>query len=278
MKILSQLLFSFVFLLGCGGNNDAPSYGYGTSPQNEVAESIEINGNNVNTTQDHSKESSNGTIIQRKLIKKGNVSFETNDLTKTRKHIEESLLKFKGYISEDNQYKSLDNITSNLTIRIPSQHFDTFLNELSSAVEKFDHKNISVNDVTEQFLDIEARLAVKKSLEIRYNELLKKAKTVKEILEIERELANVRSEIESMEGRLQYLQNQVSYSTLSIQFYKVELTKSSSTGFWRRLGNAFFNGIDNIKWFFIGLINIWPFILLLVGGIYLLRKRIKRKK
>ncbi|WP_299103902.1 DUF4349 domain-containing protein [uncultured Tenacibaculum sp.] len=273
MKILTYLLFSFVFLLGCGGGNSNT-----TSPESVDYGNAEILEVEASATKEFSKPSNPSEAIQRKLIKRGDISFETNDLSKTRNHIEQTLQKFNGYVSEDNQYKSLNNITNNLTVRIPSQNFDAFLNELSTEVDKFDHKNVSVNDVTEQFLDIEARLGVKKALEQRYNQLLQKAKSVKEILEIEKELASVRSDIESMEGRLQYLQNQVSYSTLSIRYYKVELTKSSSKGFWRRLGNAFFNGIDNIKWFFIGLVNIWPFILLLVGGIYLLRKRIKRKK
>ena len=273
MKILAQLLFAFIFLLGCGGNNDTPSYS--VSANYEEAEMLEVK---ADANESYSKSDILPKEIQRKLIKRGDVSFETNDLVKTRKHIEETLQKYKGYISEDNQHKSLDNITTNLTVRIPSESFDAFLNDLSTEVDKFDHKNISVNDVTEQFLDIEARLGVKKALEARYNELLQKATSVKEILEIEKELAGVRSDIESMEGRLQYLQNQVSYSTLSIRYYKVEVTKSSSKSFWRHLANAFFNGIDNIKWFFIGLVTIWPFILLLVGGIYVVRKRIKRKK
>lgn len=216
--------------------------------------------------------------VERKLIKTGDIAFETDDLSATRKHIEQAVKKFNGYISSDNERKSSYDITSNLTVRIPSKNFDVFLAEISSKVDKFDSKNMSVNDVTEQFLDVQARLKVKKALEERYSELLKKTKSVKEILEVERELTTVRADIESMEGRLKYLQNQVSFSTLNIRFYKVEVVKSSSKSFWRRLANAFNNGIDNIKWFFLGLINIWPFILLGTLAFIFIRKRIKQRK
>ena len=87
----------------------------------------------------------------------------------------------------------------------------------------------------------------KKQLEKKYLDILTKAKSVKEILEVEKELGKLREDIESVEGRLKYLQNQVSFSTLSINFYK---TESNSSGFGKRISNGFSNGFENLKSFF----------------------------
>ncbi len=216
--------------------------------------------------------------VERKLIKEGDVSFETDDLLKTRNHVNQVIEKYQGYISVDKEYKSLERITSNLTVRIPFKKFDKFLTDLSSEIDKFDSKNITINDVTEQFLDVQARLKVKKKLEERYSELLAKTNSVKEILDVERELSKVRSDIESTEGRLKYLENKTSFSTLNLHFYKIEINKSSSKSFWKRFVNSFTNGIDNIKWFFLGLVSIWPFIVLGIITFIFIKKRFKSKK
>lgn len=270
MKIIAGIYFLVVFL-ACSNSLSEKSIS-----SDVVYHSAEIATKEVSVQQAKVKEASEN--IQRKLIKRGNVSFESTDLSKTKHNISVAVKKYNGYISNENEYKSSDRISNSITVRIPSKNFDSFLTDISSDVEKFDNKNISVNDVTEEFLDVQARLKVKKSLEQRYNELLKKAKSVKEILEVEKELTNVRSDIESMEGRLKYLQNQVSFSTLSINFYKIELVNSTERSFFRRLARAFSNGISNIKWFFIALVNIWPFILLGILTFIFIRKRIKKRK
>lgn len=272
MKVLVSFMF-FLTFLACGGNakNAAVSTSSDYSMSKEVA--LELQEESIDA---QNTEQSNSTTIQRKLIKRGDVSFETNDLSKTKQSISEGVKKYNGYIANENEYKSSNRISNAVTVRIPSKHFDSFLADISADVTKFDSKNISVSDVTEEFLDVQARLKVKKALEERYSELLKKAKSVKEILEVERELTNVRSDIESMEGRLKYLQNQVSFSTLTINFYKVQIVRSSEDNFWRRLAQAFNNGISNIKWFFIGLINIWPFIILIILAYFIIKKRLKK--
>ena len=214
-------------------------------------------------------------IVERKLIKNGSLSFETYDLEKTRKKIFEAIKKYKGYTSSDNEYTASNRISNTISIRVPAKEFDNFLLEVSKGVERFDSKNININDVTEQFVDTEARLKTKKKLEVKYLELLKKAKTVREILDVERQLANVRSEIESKEGRLKYLQSQVSFSTLTVTFYK-KITSESN--FSRKFKNAFKEGFENVKGFLIYIINIWPFILVGILLIFFLRRRRKQKK
>ena len=200
-------------------------------------------------------------IVERKLITNGNISFETNSIATTRKQIYEAVKSTKAYVTADNTYKNEGSISNTMMIRVPSDNFDLLLSQSIKGVEKIDNKEINVKDVTEEFLDISARIKTKKELENRYLEILKSASKVSEILEIEREIGQLRAEIESIEGRLKYLQNQVSYSTLTIQFYQ---NIDAEKGFGKHFKNGFKNGWDNLIWFFIGLINVWPFVLLII--------------
>lgn len=133
--------------------------------------------------------------------------------------------------------------------------------------------------MTAEYIDIEARLKAKKTLESRYLELLKKATKVSEILEIEKELSVIREEIESKEGQLKYLQNKVSLSTVTINFYKtVANSQDATVSFSSKIWNAIKSGWNGISTFFIGLLHIWPFIIILVAVILYIRKRIASKK
>jgi len=210
----------------------------------------------------------------RKLIKEGHIEFETQNIEATRKQIMDAVQQYKGYISADNEYKSPGRISNTLSVRVPSAQFDNFLNDATKGVQHFDSKNINVQDVTEEFLDITARIKTKKELESRYLELLKMAKSVSEMMEIERQLSDLRGQIESIEGRLKYLEKSVAFSTLNISFYK---NIPNSAAFASKFKTGFRNGWENLIWFGIGLVNIWPFVLLIIGIVIAFR-RWKRKK
>jgi hypothetical protein len=214
--------------------------------------------------------------IERKRIKTGSITFETKALGDTKKKIIAALTDAKGYVSRDNQYKSEERIHMTLTVRVPAENFDALLEEISKGVALFDAKNIHISDVTEQFLDTESRLKTKKALEITYLKILKKARTVREILDVERELANVRGAIEAAQGRIKYLQSQVSFSALNITFYKK--VKGTDIGFASTLQEAFKEGFVKIQAFLVNLITFWPFIILVVLVSYFLRKKIKKIK
>ena len=212
--------------------------------------------------------------LDRKLIKTGTIEFETENLNETNARIISSVKKLGGYISNENEYNNnYGQITINLTVRIPSKNFDALLSEVSKGVTHFDNKSINVKDVTEEFIDVQARIKTKKELETRYLQILEKAKTVKEISEIERELGNLRADIESFEGRLKYLKDQVSFSTLDIRFYELTQVEKSNK-FGEKFIDGFASGWENLIWFFIGLTNIWPFIILIIVLIWFIRRRI----
>lgn len=217
--------------------------------------------------------------IEAKIIKQGDLRFETNDLEKTYDQIRSAVKKYNATVQSDTEGKDYESLFRNITVRVPSKDFDVFIADISKGVGYFDKKEISSQDVTEEYIDIDARVKTKKVLELRYLELLKKATKVSEMLEIEKKLSEIREEIEAKEGQLKYMQNRVSMSTVTIAFYKPIAAESGVTvSYGTKIWNAIKSGFNGISSFFIGLLQVWPFIIILVGLFLLIRKRLKRRK
>lgn len=216
--------------------------------------------------------------IEQKIIKTGDIRFESNDLGATYQQIISAVKKHKAIIQNDTEGKEYGSVFRRIRVRVPSKNFDLFLNDISKGVNYFDNKEISSQDVTEEYIDIDARLKAKKVLEARYLELLKKANKVSEMLEIEAQLSAIREEIEVKEGQLRYMQSQISMSTISIEFYKTVADEGGATNsYGSKIWNAITSGFNEISNFFIGLLSIWPFLIILAVIVHFIRKRFKKK-
>lgn len=232
-----------------------------------------------NAKEDHANSKETIEKVEQKIIKEGNLRFETNDLTATYNQIQKNVIESGASIQNDTEGKDYESVFRKLTIRVPSQNFDVFIKSISKGVAYFDNKEITAQDVTAEFIDIDARLKAKKVLETRYLELLKKATKVTEMLEIEAQLSAIREEIEAKEGQLNYMQNRVSFSTITVEFYKPIAEESGITvSYGMKIWTAIKSGFNSLSSLFINLLSIWPFIIILSGFIYFIRKKIKTKK
>ncbi|MDR6845149.1 DUF4349 domain-containing protein [Flavobacterium granuli] len=217
-------------------------------------------------------------IVEQKIIRNGNLKFETDNLETTYEQIKIAVKKGKAFIQNDSEGKEYASIYRRITVRIPSDNFDSFIKNILTGVAYFDNKEINSQDVTEEYIDIDARLKAKKKLENRYLELLAKATKISEMLAIEAQLSTIREEIEAKEGQLRYMQNQVSLSTITIEFYKTIAEESGITiSYGAKIWNAFKSGFYSISSFFLGLLEIWPFIIIAMALFYFIRKRFKKK-
>lgn len=269
MKILSYVMV-FVFPLMCskGPSNTVTS---NHSEVDAIRGIEEVSAANASTN-------TPSKTFDQKLIKTAFLRFETQDLDKTYLQIKKAVQNNKGYIQDDNSNKAFNKITRRLLVRIPTLKFEQTLENINQNVDYFDDKRISSQDVTEEFIDIEARLKAKKTLEKRYLELLNKAKNVKEILEIEGELSKIREDIEAQQGRLKYLENKVSLSTLEIEFYKLTSEAPVAKSYGTKMWNAIKAGFNGISIFFLGLLHIWPFIIILAITVFFIKRWIKKSK
>jgi hypothetical protein len=214
---------------------------------------------------------------ERKLIKQGELAFPSANLAETRAAMNAAVQTARGYIANEQESRENQRLEQRLVIRVPAENFDALVAAIAKGVANFDRKQINVTDVTEEYLDLDARLRVKKETEDRYRELLAQAKTVEEMLAIEKQSGELRAEIESVEGRLQYLQHAVAYSTLTVTFYE---PLSTSEAFGTKLRQSLRNGWELFMLFSLAVVTVWPFWILLafiLYGIRLLRRRRSKK-
>ncbi len=276
MKIISGLLFLFVMACSNSGSNDvftaeSEEAGYELS---ETEKMVYDEGDVITQNLTPQPEG----LQEQKIIKTARLVYEASEIEATHTKIIQLANQYKGFVQSDNSGKSYNRIYRNMVIRVPTENFQAFIDGVSEGVSYFDQNNVSRQDVSEEFVDLNARLKAKRELENRYLELLKQAKNVKEMLEIERELSNIREEIEAKQGRLNYLESQVSMSTVTIEFYKLTSETGITQSYGQKMLNSIKGGWDGISMFFLGILYLWPLFVLAIIFVIVLRKILRRNK
>ena len=201
-----------------------------------------------------------------KIIHTGSAVLRSKDLDADVKKIEDKVKTLNGYVAASTQDVSNElNKTANLTIKIPAEQFDGFMAYLQAGFKK-EQIGTSSEDVGEEYVDVESRLNNFRLEEKRLIELLAdRTGKLSDVLEVERELARVREEIERMTGRLRYLENRVGYSTITVSLIQsktmVSVEDSWSTRFWHNVKQTVLEGLEMLGGTLRGLF------LLLVGGL-----------
>ncbi|MDP2846256.1 MAG: DUF4349 domain-containing protein, partial [Candidatus Methanoperedens sp.] len=181
----------------------------------------------------------------------------------------------QGFISSSSTYDTAGRKNGQMTVRVPQNNFYPAL-ELVEALGTVKSKQISGQDVTEEWIDLGARLGNLKKQETRLAEILKNATTVKDVLEVERELERVRGEIERLTGRLNYLNQSVEMSTITVSANEPAPIGGQGWGITDALSEAVAGFIDSVK----GVIIFTGFILpiaVFIAVIYVIALWIKRK-
>lgn len=231
------------------------------------------------------------TRIERKIIRHAELSLEAEQPEESMTKIT-AVAESKGGFVVDSQQSSSDVKATTrdvvtMTVRVPAARFNETLDEIRKTAARVVVETVTGEDVTEEFIDIEARLKTERALEQQFIEIMKQAKTVQEALSVQRELANVRGGIEKIEGRKRFLENQASLSTIKIRVQKPSAFSANSSGFFSELGQAFGSGFDAALGFILGLVTlvvaILPFLLLVVLPAalvirYFLKKRHRQKQ
>ncbi len=155
--------------------------------------------------------------IDQKIIKTGSLTVVVDDADESSATVQEIAEKAGGYVSSVSLRELTDGSRSgSVQIRVPADQFDTVLNEIKDAALVVERETVSTEDVTEEYIDVSARLSNSQAQEDRYVEILEIATTVEEIMQIEEALSWVRSDIESYQGRIDYLDSQTGFSTITV--------------------------------------------------------------
>src|SRR5690554_4822170 len=219
-------------------------------------------------------------VVEKKVIKTGGLDFQSADIKKDYEAIQRLLPDFNAYIESENQSNSPHQLRFNLTIRVPADRYEALFDTLTYLSKRPDNKYSNAEDVSERCYDLQTRIKNQKALEDRYRELLGRATEVKEMLEIEKSLNEVRTTIERLEGQFRHLSNRIGYSTIHLNFYEVlpySYDANPRRGFGARILNALENGWQGFLTFLVVLIRLWPFMIILKILVYLWGK-VRRKK
>jgi hypothetical protein len=230
------MLFMFLFT-ACGSKKDmsiAPETAAGSPPQMNVAQDSKGFGGVKSeekpaTATDKAAENGKNVVFdsQRKIIKSGSATVETLKFEESLDSLMKGIEALGGYIESSNisgkrnlSESYVQNRSANIVARVPKASFDSFLNNMSN-FGNVTVKNISGQDVTAEYFDTEARLKSLSIQEERILELLKKATELKDVVELERHLSELRYQIESLTGTLKRWDNMVDYSQVSINLIEV---------------------------------------------------------
>lgn len=157
-------------------------------------------------------------IIERKLMQDGNLSLVVAKVEDSVDSLSGVASKFGGRIDSVNYQdtEKSDKKRATVILRVPAANFANAMTETKALAIKVTSENISTRDVTEQFVDMQARLKTLKSTEEQYLEIMKKAVKIDDILNISQYLSNVRTQIEQIQGQMNYLSRQVDMSIITI--------------------------------------------------------------
>lgn len=240
--------------------------GYGGSPQSDAYSK---------TVSQNYTESSELNTNDRKVVKNGNANIEVENFDSSISKIKELAGNFEGYVTNSNMWTtSSDTKSGNITVKIPEKRFDEFGDSLGQ-IGTIKSKETSAYDVTEEYIDVQARLKNLKNQEKRYTELLDMAKDVQDVLAIEAQLGRIRGEIESHEVRIKYLENTTTFGTFYINIYEPEKVVHE----WG-IKNAFDRAIEAFIVSVAGIIILGGFLIpiaILIGLIYVIVKYIKKR-
>ena len=309
MKIIKFIaVLSFGFLTACAGMSQGDSNSAYTSNANSAPEFANITSNtarpissgggggggeekqtvaaNPVSAQISERNIEAASVVERKIVRNAELSLETALPEEAQQKIATVAQSKGGFVVESTQSSSnaraatRDTVT--MTVRVPAEKFNEALDEIRRAATRVIVETVKGEDVTEEFIDIEARLKAKKSLETQFMEIMKRANSVEDALSVQTELAEVRGEIEKIEGRKRFLENQASLSTIKIKLQTPAVFSTESDGFFSRFKESIGRGFDAALNFILGfvafLIAVLPFLILVVLPIFLIARYFLKKR
>ena len=259
MKLATLLVLAFVSLnlFGCGSdrNREAAEVANPVSKTSEPEQSRAANKEEVaGLTQPVSLQQADAATTvayaaERKIIRNANLTIEVNSPPETQRKIASIAETHQGFVvtSEATQRmteeRTRTEVIVNLVVRVPAAQFNQAMEEIRATGLRIVQEKIAGQDVTEEFMDLEARIKNQKALEAQFIEIMKRAGKVDDALSVQRELAEVRTEIEKLEGRRRFLENQSSLSTINVTL-QPPTQIVNATGFWYSVKSAFSDGVD----------------------------------
>lgn len=285
--ILAVLMLA---LTGCGAATDSVENMKQVSPMEEPGAAMdqEAGGGMLYGT---TEESASTAVTDQKLIKRVNIDAETEDLEALLPQVTNKVGELGGYIENQELYNGSAYSSSrrrnvNMTIRIPADRLGEFTAQIEGTSNVVNYSE-SAEDVTLQYVDTESRVKALEVEQERLLELLSKAETMTDLLEIESRLTEVRYELESYASQLRALENKVSYATVYLYITQVKTyTEVEPQTVWQRIGSGFSDNLtdigEDLTDFFVWVVTFSPQLIfwavVIAGAVTLICRKAKNRR
>lgn len=298
MKLKKLLAFFLALILtasvltGCGGSSNTMAMDQAAPEAAAPMEDVKYEMVTDSLYSSSSTTSGGGKVqTNQKLIRKVNIDAETEDLEVLLPSILEQVAKLDGYVEKQelyngSSYSSYRHRSANLTIRIPADKLDGFVQQVKNVSNVVSY-NESQDDVTLTYVSTESRIKALETEQERLLELLSKAENMSDLLEIEARLTDVRYELENVTSQLRVLANKVDYATVYLYIDQVKVyTEVEEQTVWQRIATGFKQNLEDIgedaENFFVWAVTYSPQLLvwavIAAAAIWLLRRHRKMKR
>jgi len=250
MKSLQALLtITLLSLSGCFSARNDQRAGSAQRQTSDTASIVseqreqEVNFKKVSLNQADQSQSM-AEAMNRKILRNADFQLEVPDPVVAQRQITSIAESLGGFVvtSESKQRdvgdRAKQELDVSLVLRVPALQFNSALEQIRGTATRVIQEKTTGQDVTEEFIDLEARSKTQKALELQFLEIMKQAHKVADALEVQRQIAEVRTEIEKLEGRKRFLENRASLSTITIGLQTPAAIAVNTSGFGRNIKEA----------------------------------------
>ena len=259
IALLLTALMLVSLLAGCGAKSEGSvmnSFAANEAPMENGAsadgiyDSVTLNRDMADG--DYEASTDKAPVTQQKLIRRVTLNTETEDMDTLLAAIDSKVAALGGYMekrevytgSRYNSYRN--NRSANLTVRVPKDKMDEFVAHVGNE-SNVTSSNETSDDVTLTYVAVQSRMTALQKEEARLMELIDKAANLSELLELEKRLTEVRSELEGVTSQLLLYDNLVDFGTIHISIQEVQtLTPVEEPGFWSRIGTGFTESLEGL--------------------------------
>jgi len=226
--------------------------------------------------------------LERMVIRTANLSIVVKDTDEALDSVRAMVKGYGGYVADSNQWYSAEQLYAEVTLRVPSESLDALLDDLAELAVRVESQRVSGDDVTEEYVDLQARLrnleATEEELRALLTEVRENRAKAEDILAVHRELTSIRGQIESLEGRKKYLEQMTALSTVRLQIRPQAAPRTVIEERWNPLvtvSNAARALISVVRWFlsvFIYIVVLSPLLLVPLAVLWLIARWIRHRR
>jgi hypothetical protein len=223
---------------------------------------------------------------ERLIVRTGRLSVVSNDVRKSVGDMSSYVVGIGGFVVSSNVQGTNDNPSATLEVRVPVDKFQESVDKAKTAGLRVTSESLTGEDVTEDFVDTQARIKNLQASEMQFSEIMKKAQKISDVLEVQQQLERVRGDIDVAQGHAQYLEKSAKMSSITIYFAtdEAQLPVVDPVNNWNPLTiikNAFRSLVGLAQG--LGTLVIWlviylPLWVLIAVVVYIIKKIVRRNQ